>query len=167
MTHSNFYSDEFKEMAVQKLLSGSMGLNGTSRNIGVPATTLFGWKKKYVNKQPMKIENKIKKATDWSAKQKLQAVIETSSMAENELGSYLRKHGLHSSNIEDWRETAVGAFKPVGRPKKDSEVFELRKEKKELQRNLNRKDKALAEMSARVVLLKKSHEIFGDNEEGE
>jgi hypothetical protein len=43
----------------------------------------------------------------------------------------------------------------------------LRADKKELEKDLKRKDKALAEMSARVILLKKSHLLFGVNEEDE
>ena len=57
--------------------------------------------------------------------------------------------------------------KSVGRPKLDPEIVTLRKQKKDLERELRRKDKAMEELSARVILLKKSHEIFGVKEDDE
>jgi len=158
------YSEEFKARAVQQLLAPrSRGLNGTAHNIGVPSSTLFVWKQKYATSSTM---NKNKTGS-WSPEQKLQAIIETSAMSDNDLGAYLRKHGLHSSDLKEWRKDFLAGFPSPGRPKKDPEVLELRKDKKFLERDLSRKEKALAEMSARVVLLKKSHEIFGDEEDDE
>ena len=121
-----FYSDEFKQMAVQKLFSpNSGGLNKTATDIGIAASTLFGWKKKYGSSISMKKKDIPKSSANWSPEQKLQAIIETSSMSENELGEYLRKHGLHSTTLEEWKKALLSVFKPVGRPKKDSEVFEV------------------------------------------
>ena len=58
-------------------------------------------------------------------------------------------------------------MKGAGRPKNSPEITGPRKEKKSLQKDLRRKNSALAEMSARVILLKKSHALFGDPEEDE
>jgi transposase len=160
------YSELFKQRAVQQsLLPGSPGLNATANKIGIPTSTLFDWKKKYANNVSMKKTKSV--AGSWTPEKKLQVIIETSSLSENELGEYLRKHGLHSSDIKEWKEECLSGFKSRGRPKKDPEFFELRKEKKDLERDLRRKEKALAEMSARVILLKKSQEIFGEIEEDE
>lgn len=115
----------------------------------------------------MKKKDTKNKATNWTPEQKLQAIIETSNLDEHQLGEYLRKHGLHSSTIEEWKQIIFNGLKPVGRPKKDPEVVELRNKEKKLKKELNRKNKALAEISARVVLLKKSQEIFGEEEEDE
>jgi len=168
MTGIRSYSEDFKQMAVKKLLStNSKGLSEIAKNIGIPTSTLFGWKKKYAKPQFMKKNDDKNKAIDWTPEQKLQAIIETSNMGENELGQYLRKYGLHSSTLEEWKWCILSGLKPVGRPKKDPEVLELRKKEKTLQKELNRKDKALAEMSARIVLLKKSQEIFGEIEDEE
>jgi trans-2-enoyl-CoA reductase len=88
-------------------------------------------------------------------------------MNENEIGEFLRSNGLHANELEEWKQLFYSALKPVGRPKLDPELVELRADKKELEKDLKRKDKALAEMSARVILLKKSHLLFGVNEEDE
>jgi CII-binding regulator of phage lambda lysogenization HflD len=97
----------------------------------------------------------------------LEAIVKTASMDENELGEYLRKNGLHSSDLEQWRKDFYSSQKSPGRPKKDPELAKLEVNHKKLKKDLSRKERALAEMSARVILLKKSHEIFGDDEEDE
>lgn len=161
------YTEGFKSMAVLKLTSpGSLGLNATARELGIPAPTLFGWRKKYANSCIIMSETK-KRGDNLLPEEKLQILLETSSLSEKELGEYLRKKGLYSSDLEEWKNNFYNSQKSVGRPKKDPDVQELRKEKKELTREIRRKDKALAEMSARIVLLKKSHLIFGGTEDEE
>lgn len=158
------YTDSFKENAVKQLLSApSRGLTDTACKIGIPISTLQSWRKKYAITTVMK--NKTIK--DWSPEQKLEAMIKTASMNENELGEYLRTNGLYSSDLESFKRDALTGFKSVGRPKLDREVIELRKQEKQLKRNLKRTQTALAEQSARIILLKKSHEIWGDPEDDE
>ena len=88
-------------------------------------------------------------------------------MPENEFGEYLRLVGLHSVDVENFKKEYFNLLNEKGRAKQHPEVAILHKEKKDLQNNLNRKDKALAEMSARIVLLKKSHLLWGDPEDVE
>lgn len=159
------YTESFKENAVSKLLMpGSSGLNATSSSLGIPRSTLFGWKKKYAKRTGMK-ESEEKSIVNWSAEQKLEAVIKTASMSENEFGKYLRTTGLHSSDLKAFKEELVSSVPSRGRPKLDPEVVELRKLKKSLEKELRSTKTALAEQSARIILLKKSHEIWGVPEE--
>jgi len=127
----------------------------------LPVSTLYGWKQKYAKRAGMSKSNK------WTPERKLEAIIKTASMSENELGEYLRKNGLHSSDLEQWKNDFYGSQKAPGRPKKDPELLRLEGNEKKLKKELRRKERALAEMSARVVLLKKSHEIFGGDEDDE
>ena len=163
--NSRNYSKEFKENAIkQLLLPGSPGLTAVSGKIGIAPSTLFGWKKKCANKSSMKNNNRFQM---WTPEQKLKAVIETASMSENELGEYLRANGLHSSDLEEIKKECLPVQSSKGRPKLDPEVANLRKQNKVLERDIRNKDKALAEYSARVILLKKSHEIWGEPEDDE
>ncbi len=162
------YSTEFKKRAVEKSYSSSStSVNRLSQEIGIPESTLRDWRKKYSIGNIMTESKKEKLSIDWTPEEKLQALMQTASMSEHELGEYLRKNGLHSSDIKSWKVECLGGFKQVGRPKLPEEVKVLRKEKKVLERDLNRKNKALAEMSARIIFLKKSHLIFGGNEDDE
>ena len=128
---------------------------------GLHHSSVRNWIKIYANHSSMK------KSKEWSPEKKLKAVAQTLTMNENEIGEFLRSNGLHANELEEWKQLFYSALKPVGRPKLDPELVELRAKEKELSRDLKRKDKALAEMSARVILLKKSHLLFGVNEEDE
>lgn len=163
------YNEGFKEAAVKKLLSpGSLGLKRTAHHLGVPSSTLFEWKVKYANKVNMKQTKKLRLVKDWTSEEKLGALLETAKMSENELGKYLRANGLHSSDLESFKHELLSSSTPSrGRPKLDPEVVQLRKDVKILSRDLNKKDKALAEMSARVILLKKSRLLWGEPEDEE
>lgn len=164
---NNAYSNDFKNAAIQKLLSpNSLGLTGTAHQLGLPTSTLFGWKIKYAKSSVMRNKNNRTLANDWTPEQKLEAIIETSKMSENELGEYLRSKGLNSCDLEAFRNSFInGQQASRGRPKLDPELVQLRQDNKELKRDLNKKDKALAEFSARVILLKKSRLIWGDPED--
>ena len=161
------YTESFKESAVAKLLMpGSVGLSATSKSLDIPPSTLFGWKKKYANNSIMS-NTKNKSKDKWSAEEKLEAVIKTASMTENEFGEYLRANGLHSNDLEGFKKELVASIPSKGRPKLDPEIVELRKANKQLKKNLRRNESALAEQSARIILLKKSHEIWGEPEDEE
>jgi len=156
------YSEEFKRSIIQKcLLPGGPSINKVAKDNGIVPTTVYGWKKKYANQFDMK------KSNNWTPEQKLTAIIETASLSEHELGEYIRKNGLHSTEIDEWKKEFKTAMKGAGRPKTDPEVSKLRQEKKSLEKDLKRKNTALAEMSARVILLKKKNVLFGDLEEDE
>ena len=128
---------------------------------GVHHTTIRNWIKFYANNSSMK------KSKEWSPEEKLEVIIKTATMKENELGEFLRANGLHSVDVEGWKQDIYSSQRPVGRPKLDPELVELRAKEKELSRDLKRKDKALAEMAARIILIKKSQLLFGVNEEDE
>jgi transposase-like protein len=160
------YSQEFKSAALQKLLSpNSKGLRATAEELGLATSTLYSWQ--HGRGKVVNMKNKKEKSLkDWTPEEKLDAIIKTSSMAEHELGEYLRSHGLYSVNLEQWKKDFTNGLKAdLGRPKKDTEVLKLRKKEQDLEKELNRKDKALAEMTARVILLKKSHLLFGEDED--
>ncbi len=159
------YSKKFKQQAVAKFINrGSKTALEVSNELNTSIKNLYRWRLQLNGSVNMKKKNEklIRSSED-----KLKILIETSNLTENELGEYIRKNGIHSSDLKLWKKECLNNFKLSGRPKKDPEIFELRKEKKDLEKDLKRKNKALAEMSARIVLLKKSHLIFGENEDDE
>ena len=109
----------------------------------------------------------MKNQKKWTAEKKLQVIIETISLNENELGEYLRKNGLHSSDLKEWKRDCLSGMKDVERPKLDPALVKSKKKEKELQKDLRRKEKALAEMTARIILLKKTQLLFQDEEDDE
>jgi len=104
---------------------------------------------------------------NWSGKNKLAVVIETAALNEQELSAYCREKGLYVEQVRRWREAAeTGAT--MERPLSAQERREWqsdRKKSRRLEKDLRRKDKALAEAAALLVLQKKAREIWGDNED--
>lgn len=88
----------------------------------------------------------------WTAEAKLKALVETAWLAENELGLYLRREGLYSTQIMAWRAEVIEHFETRPKGAKDARDETIRL----LEREILRKDKALAEASALLILQKKS-----------
>jgi transposase len=156
------HSSEFKESIVQKIMMpGGPTIMQLSEKTGIHHTSIRNWIKIYANHSSMK------KSKEWSPEEKLEIIIKTALMTENEFGEFLRASGLHSTDIEQWKQDYYSAQRPVGRPRLDPELVELRAKEKELSRDIKRKDRALAEMAARIILIKKSQLLFGVSEEDE
>lgn len=165
--HRNF-SEDFKKATIQRLLApDSPGPGKIAEDLDLYPSTLYSWKKKYANSQLMTKSKKNSK--NWTPEQMLEAIILTASMDEQELGEYLRSNGLHSTDLEAFKTEFINLKKEKkrGRPQLDPELIKLRKDKVQMERTLRRNEKALAEYAARVILLKKSHEIWGTNEDDE
>lgn len=106
-------------------------------------------------------------AVRWSGAQKFQAVLETAPMSEAEVSQYCRRKAIQPEQLRQWRaacELANGSGKHAGSgPPVDAPSAVL--QVKELQRELRRKDAALAEAAALLMLSKKANAIWGQEEE--
>ena len=94
-------------------------------------------------------------------------MIEFEGLEGEKQGEYLRREGLHSEHIEGWKkkmevglESGGGGLSAASR----SEWAADKKKIKELERDLQRKDRALAETTALLVLKKKADLIWGNGE---
>jgi transposase-like protein len=99
--------------------------------------------------------------TDRTGAEKLRVVQEAARLDEAALGALLRREGLQLADLAAWRQAAEQALdaKPA-RPKAGPSVEAKRVH--ELERELARKERALAEAAALLVLKKKAHAIWGD-----
>ena len=161
------YNEEFKEQAVRKMMPpNALSVAQVSRDTGVSDATLYNWRNlfrhegKAVPADPSNPEN-------WSGENKLAVVIETAALNEEELAEYCRSKGLYVEQIQGWREAAVAGTE-MQRPLSRAERHELQQERKKnrkLAKELRRKERALAETAALLVLQKKAREIWGDEED--
>jgi transposase-like protein len=92
--------------------------------------------------------------------EKLRVVTEARGLSGSELGALLRREGLHEAQLTAWRAAAEAALaEPTrGRAAPSAEAKRI----KELERELRRKDAALAETAALLVLKKKAEAWWGD-----
>lgn len=164
------YSSEVKEAMVQKLCTpGGPSAYRLAQETGISQGSLLGWKKEFGSTK--KLSKKNRRPQDWDAEEKLKAVLEAKGLDEPALGEFLRKSGLHTHDLEEWEkeifDLVVESKKKRGRPRKDPELVAAEGENKMLKRDLRRKEKALAEQTAIVILQKKAQEIWGTDEDDE
>lgn len=93
-----------------------------------------------------------RKSSRWSAEEKLRLLTEASGLDENALGEFLRREGLHEADLDAMRAEALKGLTPkvIHRGKSPTELRIAK-----LEREVARKDKALAEAAALLVLQKK------------
>lgn len=84
-------------------------------------------------------------------------------MNEAKLSEYCRKKGLFVEQTAVWRANCFQGNALVGQLSRAArqDIQRMSNENKQLQRELHRKEKALAEAAALLVLRKKMHAIWG------
>ena len=85
--------------------------------------------------------------------------MEASRLGDEELGALLRREGIHEAVLAEWKATVLEALGPQRKAHADSRRV------RELEKQLRRKDKALAETAALLVLQKKVQSIWGDGDD--
>ncbi len=159
------YSEELKSAMVTKLARpDGISAIALSQEVGIPHQTLSRWVKEYANFRGNGVGMmKSKRPEDWTAEEKLKAIVEYENLDEEQKGKYLRVKGLHSVHLERWQQEFVEAY--ASRKKKTRGGDPRQKRINELESDLRRKDKALAETAALLVLKKKAQAIWGDPED--
>lgn len=154
------YSGELKEQIAKKMMPpNSRTVASIHRETGISEPTLYAWKKQF-QAQGFVVPNKPSKAEQWDAKAKLAAVIHTASMNETERASYCREHGLYVEQLEAWKQ-AFETMDPADGPASKADLAASRRKNRQLEKELRRKEKALAETAALLTLSKKANAIWG------
>lgn len=152
------YGQKFKDGAVARLLPPeSTAAQVVAREIGVSVDTLERWRSQALA-QPAR-------ERVWTAAARLEAVIVTAALDETARGAWCRTNGVYPQQLAQWRVAATSA---LAEPQEASAATQQRKQDrrriKELERDLLRKEKALAETAALLVLSKKVEAIFNKGE---
>jgi hypothetical protein len=117
--------------------------------------------------EPKDTFGRAKTPRQWTAQEKLRVVFEAVHMSEEELGPFLRKEGLHGADLERWREAVNrAAEEALSNPRKKARKASAERQRvRELERDLRRKEKALAEVTALLALKKRVQELWGDEDD--
>lgn len=155
------YSAAFKAKIVQKLLLPNGPTQGAvSRETGIPQTTLSRWLQRARTIAPMPAKHPSKRRK-WTADEKLRVVLEASRLPDDELGAFLRREGLHETQLREWRDAAKAGLASLSGDRQSPELQRVR----QLEYELRRKEKALAETAALLVLRKKAQALWGDEDD--
>jgi transposase-like protein len=153
------FSEEQKRMWVKKFLSrGSKSIDVFCRESALSSTAVYKWVAIYGRTDDMK--TLIRTPQSWTAEEKFKAVIGFDTLAIEDQGAYLRREGVHADHIELWREKMQKSLELESSDKK-TERGELLYKILDLEKDLARKDKALAEAAAIIILKKKVDLIWG------
>jgi len=157
------YGEIYKRRVVARLLPPeSAPVELVAREVGVSPATLERWRATAL--ADASGASHAAGAERWTAAARLEAVIATAAMDAATRSAWCRENGLYEADLEAWKGDAISG---LGEPR-GAGVAETRQDRrriKELERELHRKDRALAETAALLVLSKKLEAVFHKGED--
>ena len=156
------YSAEVKEQVIKKMMPpNNQSIQQVHQDTSIPLQTLYSWRQSYRTKGYI-VPNQSKTPDQWDAKTKLAVLMQTVAMNQAEKSEFCRERGLYPEQLKAWQNEFETMNKPAA---SSAELAAERKKNKSLECELRRKNKALAETAALLVLQKKAQAIWGMNEE--
>lgn len=156
------YPKELKDKVVARMMPPeNIPVAELAKEHGVPEATLYNWRKKALE-GGVAAPGDGRRPEDWSSSAKFAVVLETAAMSAAELGEYCRAKGLYPEQVAAWRKVCEAAHAPAEGTALAEERRANRRRIRELERDLLKKDRALAETAALLVLRKKAAAIWGE-----
>ena len=155
------YTDAFRQQALEKVYTrGSNPIRVVAEDLNMSYGTLRNWMKADRNRVQTKAGMQSKRPQDWSLAERLQMLMESHGLDEEALNAFCREKGIFRHHLEQWQ----AAFAADGVVDTRSQLRELKDMNKALKRELNRKEKALAEAAALLVLQKKYQALWEEKD---
>lgn len=161
------YSNGFKASVVRRVQDGSgRSIYDVARETGVNALTIRNWLDKARN-GTLNMDRLDSLTPDQrSPGEKLVLVLEAKGLPIDQQGEWLRSRGLHSEHLPLWEKELIETMSDQQGASTDEEK-KLKKRIKELEKELNRKDKALSEAAVLLTLKKKYQHLFQNQDPDE
>jgi transposase-like protein len=158
---SKMYSDAFIEQALIKVYSrGKRTVQDVADELHVNFYTVKNW----IRRKPLNTmtasANREKRPQEWHRGDQLVALHETHGMDEEALQAWCRAHGVFPHHLESWRAGFCVDAKPSGTDQREMRLLQAENDK--LKRELDRKEKALVEAAALLLLQKKFNALWDD-----
>ena len=154
------YSKAFVEQALVKVLSrGDRPVRLVADELNMKYHTLKSWMKGESVSKRKGLATKEKRPQDWSAEEQLRALQESHSLSGDALTAWCREHGVFAHHLADWKAAFCAESKATPG---NRELRILKDENDQLKRELVRKEKALAEAAALLILQKKFRALWED-----
>ena len=163
------YSELVRARHVRRMVGpGALSATELSRETGIAQSTLSRWLKgaaslRLVTKRDEptdadEVAARGRRPQDWTPIERMQFLVEANGLDDQALGELLRQRGVHREQLEAWRAAVTDAFAQPTASRRSPEAKRIR----QLEREVARKDKALAETAALLVLQKKVQLLFPD-----
>ena len=157
------YSTERRAAVLKKLEPpNAVPVRQLAKDEGISEATLHTWRRKARSKGQL-LPDADAGPEAWTSRDKFAAVLETAAMNEADLAAYCRQRGLYAEQIRAWRTACEQAndWERASTQRLGQATREEKKRIKTLERDLARKEKALAEAAALLVLRKNAAAIWG------
>lgn len=155
------YSDAFIEQALTKVYS--RGDNRTIRDVAADLNISYEMLKNWAKRKSLNDVSasaaKEKRPQDWQRDEQLNALMETHGLDDQALQAWCREHGIFPHDLDSWRAGFV-TQEPTAPLQEGRALKALKNENDELRADLLRKEKALAEAAALLVLQKKFRALW-------
>jgi len=161
------YSPERKEAVLRKMMPPcNLTIKQLAEESSISEATLFNWRKQAREKGQL-MPDANTGPQGWTARDKFAAVLEGASLNEIEIAEYCRKKGIYPEQLSQWRSACENAndWDRESTRRLKAGRKEDRRRIHQLESELNRKEKALAEAAVLLVLQKKAQAIWGNPEE--
>jgi len=162
------YTPERKEAVLRKMLPPhNRSIPELAEEEGISEGTLYNWRKA-ARAEGRLLPDGDQSPEGWSTADKFAAVVETAALNEAELSAWCRERGLYPDQVRSWRracEQANDWDRQQAERRLRAERKADRERLKALERELKKKEKALAETAALLVLSKKAEAIWGEGED--
>jgi transposase len=155
------YSAAFKEQALSKVLSrGSRTIGAIAEELNLSVFTLKNWMKSKTGRDVQAVGERQRRPQEWSAAEQLLALHESHGLEGEALNAWCRHKGVFAHHLVSWREAFCALGKDDSQAERERRL--LKEENQQLKRDLLRKEKALVEAAALLMLQKKYQALWGD-----
>lgn len=162
------YSKAFVEQALVKVYSRGNGtIEAVAEELHINRYTLKGWMRDQAksHKKPASMTSAERRPQDWRVEEQLLALQESFALKDEALNAWCRERGLFPHHLSSWRASFCGTQKSAATNAVSKvEERQLKDEIDQLKRELKRKEKALAEAAALLVLQKKFRALWEEEE---
>ena len=147
------YTNAFKQQAVEKVLQrGDKTINSIADELNVNHYTLKNWLRPDYQRESMSNTPTYTRPQDWSLEERFQLLMESSTLEGEALNAFCRQKGIFTHHLDTWKNAFIAPAQTATKTASDNVI---KAENKQLKKELNRKEKALAEAAALLVLQKK------------
>ena len=154
------YTEAFIEQAVVKLLGRG---NRTVKDVALELNVSHGVARNWIARRKpgatAALPAKEKRPQDWSSEEQLVALHESHTLTGEALHGWCRERGLFAHHLTGWKNAFCMAAKAIPGTQ---EMRTLKDENQQLKRDLARKEKALSEAAALLILQKKFRALWED-----
>ena len=157
------YTQERKSALLNKLLPpNNRPVAEIAQAEGVATTTLYHWLKQHKQQENHMNQSDSSPKPHWTNEAKLAMLLESASLNASELGEYCRRKGLYPQQLEQWKNDCLNGLSSAKQNQQvlDNQLKTAQQHIRELEKDLRRKEKALAESAALLVLQTKFQALW-------